>query len=221
MPSFKCKAKKFKLSHKESSRKKKSTKPKKSSHKSTKDNHKPVGDVYRFVEAQQNGIENNSKYRKYEGAKKTFQLDRKGDNIAIALGEIAETGIKKKGKHYIWYVFPQPEPKIKLRGISKTTKFFYITDDEVESFLRNSFLGSNLDMALGFLVDKGLDEIGLSLYFNYEAGKKKDNDKFYHFRIKFLEIIDKLLSEIHKSEKEFKVFLIRIKTNLEKLVIRI
>ena len=92
--------------------------------------------------AQANGL-NKGKYKKYKNDTKTIPLDRTGigKNYATAIADLKDKKKVKKSTHYIWYVFPQPR---KGPGGSSTTQFFFITENEVISFLNHRTLRKRL-----------------------------------------------------------------------------
>lgn len=175
--------------------------------------------VFRFVEAYQNGIVKGREYKRSKTSKRTYELDRTGDNIETVLVELKNTNIKNKNACYIWYVFPQPNIVKKGSKCSDTRKFYFIKDKEVVAFLRHPYLSVKLDEALGYLVAKKLNNKQLGKYFNPSDTKYQDDFKFFYFRNKFLEIINILLQESPDHKEVFVIFLKNIKTKLESLEI--
>lgn len=84
---------------------------------------------------------------------------RRGVSLKKALAELNDTKIKKKSRHYIWYVFPQPKPnkltldQFKAAGIvlSADTKKYFITNLETEEWLLDSYLRNALFKSLNGL----------------------------------------------------------------------
>ena len=139
--------------------------------------------IQRFLDAHNNGIKYGSKVRK-EGTE--YRMDRGGVNFKTVLDELHESSIKKKTQHYIWYIFPQPV--YKKSGISTTSQCFYVDEEEVELFLKNTQLRKNLNQALRALENKNLNAVQLSYYFSPQG----DHYKFSSFRRFFLKVIKKI-----------------------------
>ena len=142
---YQCKMSKFEIKKLENKKKKKSKKQ--SAKNSTKPNNKKEDNISRFTNAYTHGI------------RAIDNLDRTGVNYKAAMAEIKNNTIKKKKSHYIWYIFPQPpyEPKSGNSKISKTSKFFYISDAETKLFLEDRFLSKSLDEVLASLETKNLE----------------------------------------------------------------
>ena len=224
MSSYQCQAKIFRIQNQKSKpggKKPGGRKPegKKSSVGEETTLYNSRANVFRFVEAYQNGIVSGTEYKRYETSKRTYELDRKGDNIEKVISELKNNNIKNKKACYIWYVFPQPNIIKKGDKCSDTRKFYFISDKEVVAFLRHPYLSVKLDEALSYLVAKNLDKKQLGKYFNPSDIKNQDDFKFYHFRNKFLEIINILLQEAPDDKDDFVIFLKDIKTKLEVLEI--
>lgn len=141
--------------------------------------------IDRFLEAHKNGIKTDTKITLKN---KTYNMDRSGVNFESVLKELEDNSIKTKKKHYIWYIFPQPE--YKPAESSHTSKYFYIDEDEVRLFLKNKKLRDNLYKALTALDKKNFKNTNkLINYLN------PDYDKFEAFRIHFLTVISKMNKE--------------------------
>ena len=154
--------------------------------KSVKGNKIPMpGDISRFLEAQENGL-NKGRYKKYKTDTKTVPLDRTGTgvNYATAIADLKDKKKLKKNTHYIWYVFPQPK---KGSGGSSTTQFFFITENEVISFLNHRTTRRRLLKCLEALKSRNLNTRDkLRKYLS-----NVDFDKFSNFVNFFIEVIKK------------------------------
>jgi uncharacterized protein (DUF1810 family) len=147
--------------------------------------------IERFEEAYRKGIKGGTKVIKN---KREYKLDRNGVNYKTALKEMKNKKIKKKQTDYIWYIFPQPKVINKGVKLSETTKYFFITEDEVEDFLSNSYLSKSLHDILIELRRKCENRrFKLRDYFG------ADNVKFESFRGIFLKKVKELLDTTNRG----------------------
>ena len=114
-------------------------------------------------------------------------LDRTGigKNYATAIADLKDKKKVKKSTHYIWYVFPQPK---KGPGGSSTTQFFFITENEVISFLNHRTLRKRLLECLEAAKSRNLNTRDkLRKYLNTDV----DFNKFSNFVNFFIKVIKK------------------------------
>lgn len=142
--------------------------------------------IQRFLDAHQNGLKLGSKVRKNS---KEFRMDRSGVDFNRVLKDLRDNSLSKKTKHYIWYIFPQPV--YKSSGVSNTSLCFYVDEEEVILFLKNTQLRKNLNQALIALENRKLNSGQLAYYFSPQG----DHYKFASFRKFFLKVINKMGKE--------------------------
>ena len=139
--------------------------------------------IQRFLKAHSEGVKFGSILVKYG---KNYNMNRSGVKFEVVLKELQNKKIKQKSKDYIWYIFPQPV--FDRPHISTTSRYFFIDEEEVELFLKNTTLRNNLNSALHALERKKLNDVQLTKYFSSNG----DNNKFASFRRFFLNVIRKI-----------------------------
>ena len=127
---------------------------------------KPKESIKRFVEAQEKGWNNN---------------ERTGCTYKVALQELNDTKITNKSKHYIWYVFPQPKFNTDMFfRLSKTTRYFFISDSETVDYINNIYLRSHLLKTLTIINTRFNSNNAFNKYFNDDYGKFKSFVNHFH-----------------------------------------
>ena len=139
--------------------------------------------IQRFLNAHRDGVQLGSRLIKYG---KNYNMNRYGVKFEVVLKELQDEKIKQKSKDYIWYIFPQPF--FNRPYISTTSRFFFIDEEEVELFLKNTTLRKNLNSVLHALERKNLNKVELTKYFSSNG----DHYKFNSFRNFFLNVIGKI-----------------------------